>query len=464
MNKISTIFPLCSVKPLNFYIIGFLGFNDFIKVRLLNKTGLEYVDNIIQKAIEKIDHIFSKYTDLNCAELRDFYGVSKLQFYACIIKKGSVEIGIQERLNNILYNAEFLYNQELIFWNKVFLDLSEPNLKDFMDENEIKKNLKNRIFSTLATETIYGVEDSSETNFLNMPQHKTGYKALCNLIFFLQNAIKIDKDKKYVYQYSVEIGNKGEKTNNKAEINPLIFRAQKLDLFVKKQTEFIEEADTNINFDDEILQSTLKVLPTSITLFQRLKKINLQGNCFNQFFPKDLCNLKNLKEINLSSCEIEFIPEGLFFEHLEDLNLSDNMLKFLPHSFKQCKELKDLDISKNNFSGQSIEEFLFDKEDNLNFLKIKKISFENNPTLKEKETKNLQKKIKIKINENQEKCSKINENQKDPIKINSIKSTEEKEKEKEEMKKLNLSTLDKINFFRNKRKEETKKEERNENK
>ncbi|MGE5196016.1 MAG: leucine-rich repeat domain-containing protein [Anaerolineae bacterium] len=88
-------------------------------------------------------------------------------------------------------------------------------------------------------------------------------------------------------------------------------------------------------------------LPKEMTSLTGLKNIDLKGNFFADAFPTHLLELKCLETIDLQSCHIRRIPEGIQdLPRLNELNLNDNPLVFLPQSLKKMDSLK-LHINSN---------------------------------------------------------------------------------------------------------------------
>ena len=62
--------------------------------------------------------------------------------------------------------------------------------------------------------------------------------------------------------------------------------------------------------------------------------------------PADLLNLRNLKRLGLSQCDLESFPMGLLqMEQLEALSLFGNLIKTIPHEISALKNLKHLNLN-----------------------------------------------------------------------------------------------------------------------
>ena len=91
----------------------------------------------------------------------------------------------------------------------------------------------------------------------------------------------------------------------------------------------------------------LKSLPDEFANLQNLEELILARNKFQEF-PKSLCKLKNLKELNLWNCGLEYIPnEFANLQNLKKLNLGGNKFKEFPKVvdiFTKLKSLKELNL------------------------------------------------------------------------------------------------------------------------
>jgi len=95
----------------------------------------------------------------------------------------------------------------------------------------------------------------------------------------------------------------------------------------------------------------LKTLPDEFANLQSLEKLvlssfDLTHNNEFQEFPKALCGLKNLKELNLEHCDLESLPDEFAnLQSLERLKLSNNEFQEFPKALCGLKNLKELDLS-----------------------------------------------------------------------------------------------------------------------
>jgi hypothetical protein len=78
-------------------------------------------------------------------------------------------------------------------------------------------------------------------------------------------------------------------------------------------------------------------------------------------FPKEICQLHNLKKLNLSNCNMKDISENIFSKmiNLEILDLSNNQLTILPNDIsKLSNSLKVLYIKNNKFTPEFIKSLI----------------------------------------------------------------------------------------------------------
>ena len=89
----------------------------------------------------------------------------------------------------------------------------------------------------------------------------------------------------------------------------------------------------------------LESLPDEFANLQSHEKLYLWSNKFKEF-PKAICKLKNLKELDLSDYGLETLPDEFAnLQSLKKLNLSKNYFKEFPKALCGLKNLKELDLS-----------------------------------------------------------------------------------------------------------------------
>ena len=94
-------------------------------------------------------------------------------------------------------------------------------------------------------------------------------------------------------------------------------------------------------------RNPLDEFPKFLGQFPALKNTDL-SSCFLERIPPVICELKNLTEMSLCDNCITELPEYMCQLNLEKLNLADNPLDQLPESFANLVNLKNLDLSSVN--------------------------------------------------------------------------------------------------------------------
>ncbi|KKK42954.1 MAG: leucine-rich repeat domain protein [Candidatus Lokiarchaeum sp. GC14_75] len=95
----------------------------------------------------------------------------------------------------------------------------------------------------------------------------------------------------------------------------------------------------------------LQVVPDSIENLKNLNEIYLTENMIREI-PESFGSLVNLGILNLSKNKLKVIPESFGnLSSLEILNLNHNQLEWLPNSIKGLKNLKILSLWGNNLSS-----------------------------------------------------------------------------------------------------------------
>lgn len=131
--------------------------------------------------------------------------------------------------------------------------------------------------------------------------------------------------------------------------------------------------DLQISFEQEISKKSLSVLLERIINFTNLERLDLAGCKALKELPKGIVNLKKLKYLNLSHCNLRSLPkeidqlsnlDRLYVNHNTELNslpdeITDlkNLVRFdacecnldtLPKSIDKLKNLEYLGVSHNN--------------------------------------------------------------------------------------------------------------------
>ena len=91
--------------------------------------------------------------------------------------------------------------------------------------------------------------------------------------------------------------------------------------------------------------------PEGISKMEQLEYLFLATDLHKTGFPEELFQLKNLKKLYLSSCNLKSIPTGLKeLSQLEILSLEKNQLEMLPEDLVTMNQLKELNL-KSAFSN-----------------------------------------------------------------------------------------------------------------
>lgn len=95
-------------------------------------------------------------------------------------------------------------------------------------------------------------------------------------------------------------------------------------------------------------------LPRELLLYTSLEELYLEGKDLSRADLNLLCNLKNLKLLDLSNCNLTSIPSCLnSLTRLEDLKLNLNHITKLPESVYELSNLKNLEVESNYITGLS---------------------------------------------------------------------------------------------------------------
>lgn len=99
-----------------------------------------------------------------------------------------------------------------------------------------------------------------------------------------------------------------------------------------------------------ISECNLRYIPTTVWLCVSVKMLDLSRNKISLLVP-DVGNLQNLTHINLSQCNLTTLPGEIgFCSELTEITLMANNIESLPDSLHDCKNLKYLRMSYRNFN------------------------------------------------------------------------------------------------------------------
>jgi Leucine-rich repeat (LRR) protein len=113
-----------------------------------------------------------------------------------------------------------------------------------------------------------------------------------------------------------------------------------LDMRLMKNLRYLNISECNIRF-----------IPTTVWLITSIKHLDISRNKIGLLVP-DVANLDNLEKLNLSQCNLTTLPpEICFCTELTEIILMSNKIESLPESLKECKNLKFLRVSYKNFTS-----------------------------------------------------------------------------------------------------------------
>jgi internalin A len=102
--------------------------------------------------------------------------------------------------------------------------------------------------------------------------------------------------------------------------------------------------------------NNLDCFPQVLNKIHTLRKLDLSGNSIEQFNDEDFYFLSNLEELDLSNNKLTYLPPSIKqLKKLKKLNLSGNLIKHLPKEFENLTELKSLDLSGNPIENVPVE-------------------------------------------------------------------------------------------------------------
>ncbi|KAG1324512.1 hypothetical protein G6F62_009058 [Rhizopus arrhizus] len=103
-----------------------------------------------------------------------------------------------------------------------------------------------------------------------------------------------------------------------------------------------------------IAANQIDQLPSSLHHWAHMKHFEL-GSVYggNQLtkLPKDIINMSQLEELDISNNQLSSIPNHFVIPTLNTLNLSNNHLDYIPNTIAHCHRLVSLNLSKNNLTS-----------------------------------------------------------------------------------------------------------------
>ena len=126
---------------------------------------------------------------------------------------------------------------------------------------------------------------------------------------------------------------------------------QRLRIYNLKIDNLPESIGNLINLKDAMLCGDMKTLPNSLTNWKNISSIYLAGNKFEKI-PECIFNIPSLHSLDLSRNDLlEIDPRIAKLSELVDLNLGGNtLLKSLPDALCQLENLRELDIENTQIS------------------------------------------------------------------------------------------------------------------
>ncbi len=122
--------------------------------------------------------------------------------------------------------------------------------------------------------------------------------------------------------------------------------------------------------DLSIMHTDLQSFPEEITEIVHLKTLTLLGIKAKRILPS-IVQLRVLEELNIAQNVLDYLPDEMGqLQNLIDLDVSSNLLVSLPVSLRECKQLASLHLSNNKF--QDWPPCIFDLKS------IETLSFSNN--------------------------------------------------------------------------------------
>lgn len=98
-----------------------------------------------------------------------------------------------------------------------------------------------------------------------------------------------------------------------------------------------------------ISECNLRYIPSVIWLIVSIENLNISRNKITMLIS-EVGNLGNLKKLNLTQCDIATLPAEIgFCENLEEILLFGNEIENLPETLKECHKLRELKLNYHSF-------------------------------------------------------------------------------------------------------------------
>lgn len=263
-----------------------------------------------------------------------------------------------------------------------YLNLSDNRIKEFPEELRVCKQLRslNLYFSGIE-KVPFWIEEFEDLEYLNLstinidnpiPLMASRIKfpkklKILNLRYCQLGAIPPSvfelKDLEYLNLLENHISKIPDKIENLKKLKTLKMRWEEVrnisDNIKDLPIETIEVSSANGDFPKVVyLMTNLKRIETKgagikkiskkITNLSKLEYLDLRDNYDLAVLPENIGELKKLKTLGISVCNLKKLPESICeLTQLETLHLQHNKLTELPKNFGNLKHLRKLDLEGN---------------------------------------------------------------------------------------------------------------------
>lgn len=98
----------------------------------------------------------------------------------------------------------------------------------------------------------------------------------------------------------------------------------------------------------DLSQNQLEFLPESIKIWTQLEELNLFHNELTYLPHHGIKHLRNLKILNVGSNALEYLPRSIrYLKQMKILKMEENYVKALPKEIGECSSLEKLKVSSN---------------------------------------------------------------------------------------------------------------------
>ncbi|APJ04245.1 leucine-rich repeat domain-containing protein [Silvanigrella aquatica] len=374
----------------------FTGFH-YIKALKLNGKNLISLHEGIFSGMENLKKLYLMDSQISRVTQGMFSGLGNLEFLTLSHNRIT---SLPENVFHKLPNLKELFlveNKLTLLPEKLFYGLNSLEIL-FLSENNFEF-IPDEIFRDLVNLEVLGMWLNNINRLPNSMKNLLKIKE----IFFYNNP-HIDFD----FSVFNNLENLDLRSTNLNEFPQNIVKIKNLNKLWIGSNDF-KEIPVNIielkNLEELDLSSS-KIINIPKEIFyglQNLKKLNLSYMRYmniNENIKIGLKELKKLEGLNLNSNDLNHLPEDFFtpFVNLKELKLSSTQLEILPNSILQLKNLEKLNLSNNKFN--SLPEGIFSTLTRLKDLNLYNVIFNNKnyKPIKEDTFSNLKDLESIKIN------------------------------------------------------------------